>query len=57
MINSYSPTWPEWLLGLGGVAVVGLIVAVALKLLGFLPENLADQVTDTSGLAPSTTPS
>ena len=57
VINSYSPTWPEWLLGLGGVAVVGLIVAVALKLLGFLPENLADQVTDTSGLAPSTTPS
>jgi len=53
VINSYAPTLPEWLLGMGGVAVVGLIVAVALKFLGFLPENLADQAPDTNALSAS----
>ena len=56
VINSYSATLPEWLLGLGGVAIVGLIVAVALKFLGFLPENLADQVPEASAMASSAAP-
>ena len=42
VINSYAPTWPEWLLGFGGIAIVGIIVMLSLKVLGFLPENLTD---------------
>ncbi len=52
IINSYSPALPEWLLGFGGVAIVGLIVTLALKILGFLPEHLGDDETSpTSTLA------
>jgi len=42
VINSYAPTLPEWLLGFGGIAIVGIIVLLSLKVLGFLPANLAD---------------
>lgn len=42
VIGSYTPSMPELLLGLGGVAIVGLIVMLALKFLGFLPERLDD---------------
>lgn len=42
VVGSYSPSLPEWLLGLGGVAIAGLIVLLALKLLGFLPDRLDD---------------
>ena len=44
VINNYSPTTPEWLLGLGGVAIVGIIVLLSLKVLGFLPADLADDI-------------
>lgn len=40
VVNRYSPSLPEWLLGFGGVAIAGLIILLALKLLGFLPERL-----------------
>ncbi|MBK6324307.1 MAG: polysulfide reductase NrfD [Burkholderiales bacterium] len=43
VISSYSPALPEWLLGFGGIAIVGIIVMVALKVLGFLPERLDDE--------------
>lgn len=43
---SYSPSLPELLLGLGGVAVVGLIVMLALKVMGFLPERMDDAALD-----------
>lgn len=43
VINSYSPTLPEWLLGFGGIAIVGIIVLLSLKVLGFLPADLADE--------------
>jgi molybdopterin-containing oxidoreductase family membrane subunit len=43
VINTYSPSLPEWLLGFGGIAVVGIIVMVALKVMGFLPERLDDE--------------
>jgi len=43
---SYSPSLPELLLGLGGVAVVGLIVMLALRVMGFLPERLDDAALD-----------
>ena len=45
-VNSYSPTLPEVLLGLGGIAMSLFIVAFALKVLRFLPESLADSVAD-----------
>jgi molybdopterin-containing oxidoreductase family membrane subunit len=44
VINTYSPSLPEWLLGFGGIAIVGIIVMVALKVLGFLPARLDDEV-------------
>jgi len=43
VINSYAPTLPEWLLGFGGIAIVGIIVMLSLKVLGFLPEHLDDK--------------
>lgn len=44
VINNYSPTTPEWLLGFGGIAIVGIIVLLSLKVLGFLPADLADDI-------------
>ena len=46
VVNSYAPTLPEVLLGLGGIAMALFIVAFALKVLRFLPESLADSVAD-----------
>jgi molybdopterin-containing oxidoreductase family membrane subunit len=42
VVAGYAPSLPEWLLGMGGVAIVGLIVLLALKFFGFLPERLDD---------------
>jgi molybdopterin-containing oxidoreductase family membrane subunit len=42
----YSPSWPELLLGMGGVAVAMLITAVGIRVLQFLPESLADKAVD-----------
>ncbi len=51
VVNAYLPSLPEWLLGFGGIAIAGLIVLLALKLLGFLPERLDD-----AAFNPSPTP-
>lgn len=48
VLNSYSPSLPEWLLGFAGVAIAGLIVMLALKVLGFLPERLDDAALQAS---------
>ncbi len=54
VINSYSPTLPEWLLGFGGIAIVGIIVLLSLKVLGFLPADLADEESaDTNATTPA----
>ena len=45
VVSAYAPSLPEWLLGLGGFAMVGVIVVLALKLLGFLPDRL-DQLAE-----------
>lgn len=42
----YTPTLPEILLGLGGMAVTLIIVALSVKILGLLPESLADETAD-----------
>jgi len=45
VIASYSPSVPELLLGLGGVAIALLIVTLGIKVLRFLPENLDGDAT------------
>lgn len=53
MINPYFPSWPEILLGLGGVAIAAVIVVFAIKILRFLPASLDDSVVDARmGAAP-----
>jgi molybdopterin-containing oxidoreductase family membrane subunit len=46
MVNSYTPTLAETLLGVGGFAVSLIIVTFAVKILNFLPESLADEAVD-----------
>ncbi|HIA08001.1 MAG TPA: molybdopterin oxidoreductase [Chromatiaceae bacterium] len=48
VVGSYTPSLPEILLGIGGVAVSAAVVAVAAKVLPFLPESLSDEVVDAS---------
>ena len=48
VINAYVPSLPEWLLGLGGMAITGAMVTLSLKLLGFLPEKLDDRLEHAS---------
>jgi molybdopterin-containing oxidoreductase family membrane subunit len=43
---SYTPSLPEVLLGVGGVALALLMTVVAVRVLKFLPESLADEVVD-----------
>lgn len=45
-IVAYSPSLPEILLGIGGVAVALIAVTFLIKLLPFLPESLADEIAD-----------
>ena len=46
MINSYAPSLPEVVLGVGGFAIALILVALAVKVLGFLPNSLADEDVD-----------
>ncbi len=46
IVNHYAPTLPEVMLGLGGIATAIITVALAVKVLRFLPESLADEVVD-----------
>jgi molybdopterin-containing oxidoreductase family membrane subunit len=39
-VHPYAPSLPEIALGVGGIAVAGIMVALAVKLLRFLPERL-----------------
>jgi len=55
-VNAYSASLPEFLLGLGGVALALVIVALVLKLLPILPEDLGtvaqkDATSDETSLA------
>jgi len=42
----YTPSLPEILLGLGGIGLALAMTVVAVKVLPFLPESLADRVVD-----------
>jgi molybdopterin-containing oxidoreductase family membrane subunit len=46
VISRYSPSLPEIALGLGGVALSGLIVLFGIKILRFLPTSLANSNVD-----------
>ncbi len=46
VVAGYSPSLPEWMLGIGGVAFAFLLLALALKFLRFLPTSLADDKVD-----------
>lgn len=46
VVHPYTPSLPEVLLGLGGMAMAGAIVVFAIKILRFLPESLDDQVVN-----------
>jgi len=45
-VSSYSPSLPEFLLGLGGVAVAVIATLIAVRMLQFLPASLADEAVD-----------
>ncbi len=42
VVHHYSPSLPEWFLGLGGVAITLLMTTFAVKVLRLLPETLDD---------------
>ncbi|MGD8594208.1 MAG: polysulfide reductase NrfD [Gammaproteobacteria bacterium] len=46
VVNQYAPSLPEVALGLGGTALALFIVGFAVKVLGFLPESLANSEID-----------
>lgn len=46
IVNSYTPTMAELVLGLGGFAVALIMVAFAVKVLNFMPVSLADADVD-----------
>ena len=46
MAFSYSPTMPEFLLGIGGCSVTLLATFIGIRMLRFLPISLADSVAD-----------
>jgi molybdopterin-containing oxidoreductase family membrane subunit len=51
--NSYTPSLPEILLGVAGVAVAMILVMVLIKFLKILPMSLADSVADPHYVAES----
>jgi molybdopterin-containing oxidoreductase family membrane subunit len=53
VVASYTPSLPEIGLGLGGVALAGLLVLFGIKLLRFLPATLANAAIDPHHVATS----
>jgi Ni/Fe-hydrogenase subunit HybB-like protein len=46
IVNAYSPSFPEVVLGIGGVAIALAAVVVGIRVLRFLPASLADELVD-----------
>jgi Ni/Fe-hydrogenase subunit HybB-like protein len=46
VVHTYLPSLPELILGIGGMAIAGLIIMIGMKVLRFLPQSLADSATD-----------
>ncbi len=53
-INAYTPSLPEVLLGVGGIAVALAATVVGVRVLRFLPDSLADKPTDDAKAATAT---
>jgi molybdopterin-containing oxidoreductase family membrane subunit len=45
-VNTYSPSLPEVVLGIGGMAIALAAVVVGIRVLRFLPTSLADDLVD-----------
>jgi molybdopterin-containing oxidoreductase family membrane subunit len=54
-ITGYRPSMPEIVLGVGGIALALLIVSLAMKVLPFVPETLAD-ASDSGNAASAQSP-
>ncbi len=52
-VNTYAPSLPEVLLGLGGIGIALIMVVIPIKFLGFLPSSLADPVVATEEETPT----
>lgn len=48
VVHGYTPSVPETLLGIGGLAIAAVIVLLAIRLLRFLPESLEDRLIETT---------
>ncbi len=46
VVNSYSPSFPEMVLGVSGIAITLALTAVGMKVLRFAPVSLADEAVD-----------
>jgi molybdopterin-containing oxidoreductase family membrane subunit len=46
VVNTYTPSLPEVVLGIGGIGIALLVIVVGVKVLRLLPESLADSVAD-----------
>ena len=46
IVNSYTPSLPEVVLGIGGMAIALAAVVVGIRVLRFLPVSLADELVD-----------
>jgi len=46
MVASYSPSLPEFVLGLSGIAIALIAVVLAVRVLRFLPASLEDELVD-----------
>jgi Ni/Fe-hydrogenase subunit HybB-like protein len=46
IVNAYSPSLPEVVLGIGGMAIALAAVVVGIRVLRFLPASLADELVD-----------
>ena len=51
LARPYSPSLPEFLLGLGGFALALMVTFIGVRLLQFLPASLSDDVLDSSSSA------
>ncbi len=50
VVNAYTPTWLEFVFGLGGVALALVITTLGMKFLRILPVNLSDANVDPAAL-------
>ena len=46
VVRGYTPSFPEIVLGIGGIAVAAVIIMIGLKALRFLPTTLEDGAVD-----------